>query len=79
MENSRLLEKKILKSPPNSQLCGTLIKNSTSSSSNSSLHLVIVVMTHATTIPPVNKEQWTSGKIGGKLVEKVGKLWDITI
>ena len=72
MENSRLLGKKSFRVLPKANSAGLLSRT---------LHgVVVVVVTHATTVPLVNKKQWTtSGKSGGKLVEKDGKPWDITI
>ena len=71
MENSRLLGKKSFRVLPKANSAGLLSRT---------LHGVVVVVTHATTVPLVNKKQWTtSGKSGGKLVEKDGKPWDITI
>ena len=71
MEYSRLLGKKSFRVLPKANSAGLLSRT---------LHGVVVVVTHATTVPLVNKKQWTtSGKSGGKLVEKDGKLWDIPI
>ena len=70
MEYSRLLGKKSSRVLPKANSAGLLSRT---------LHGVVVVVTHATTVPLVNKKQWTtSGKSGGKLIEKDGKPWDIT-